>query len=151
MSDSIDARLLDYYQRELTWLHRAGSDFVKNHPTLASSLKLSSSGSQDPHVERLIESFALLAARLQRRLDDGYSEFSDALLEQLYPMALRPMPSCAIVQFGPDPSKGSLTAGYHLPRGTQVFKARRRRNSTACISVPAPMSPCGPWRSRTPA
>src|SRR5450830_1389593 len=38
-------------------------------------------------------------------------------------MALRPMPSCAIVQFGPDPSKGSLAAGYHLPRGTQVFKA----------------------------
>jgi len=123
MSDSIDARLLDYYQRELTWLHRAGSDFVENHPSLAGSLKLSSSGSQDPHVERLIESFALLAARLQRRLDDGYSEFSDALLEQLYPMALRPMPSCAIMQFGPDPSKGSLAAGYHLPRGTQVFKA----------------------------
>ncbi|WP_191488355.1 type VI secretion system baseplate subunit TssF [Pseudomonas sp. FEN] len=123
MSDSIDARLLDYYQRELTWLYRAGSEFADNHPTLANSLKLSSNGSQDPHVERLIESFALLAARLQRRLDDGYSEFTDALLEQLYPMALRPMPSCAIVQFGPDPTKGSLAAGYRLPRDMQVFKA----------------------------
>jgi type VI secretion system protein ImpG len=123
MSDSIDAELLDYYQRELTWLHRAGTDFAASHPALAKNLKLSPSGSQDPHVERLLESFALLAARLQRRLDDGYSEFSDALLEQLYPMALRPMPSCAIAQFGPDKAKGSLAEGYRLPRGTQVFKA----------------------------
>lgn len=122
MSDSIDAALLDYYQRELTWLHRAGVDFSASHPTLAANLKLSPAGSQDPHVERLMESFALLAARLQRRLDDGYSDFSDALLEQLYPLILRPMPSCAIARFLPDPAKGSIAAGYALPRGTSVFK-----------------------------
>lgn len=122
MSDSIDAVLLDYYQRELTWLHRAGVDFSASHPTLAANLKLSPAGSQDPHVERLLESFALLAARLQRRLDDGYSDFSDALLEQLYPLILRPMPSCAIARFLPDTAKGSLAAGYPLPRGTSVFK-----------------------------
>ncbi|MCQ9422900.1 type VI secretion system baseplate subunit TssF [Pseudomonas sp. LJDD11] len=123
MSDSIDAELLDYYQRELTWLHRAGADFAASHPTLAGHLKLSAAGSQDPHVERLLESFALLTARLQRRLDDGYAEFSDALLEQLYPLALRPMPSCAIARFVPDTSKGNIADGYLLPRATSVFKA----------------------------
>lgn len=122
MSDSIDAALLDYYQRELTWLHRAGVDFSASHPTLAANLKLSPAGSQDPHVERLLESFALLAARLQRRLDDGYAEFSDALLEQLYPLILRPMPSCAIARFLPKSPETSLASGYVLPRGTSVFK-----------------------------
>lgn len=123
MSDSIDPQLLDYYQRELTWLNRAGVDFIENYPLLAAGLKLSPSGSQDPHVERLLESFALLAARLQRRLDDGYSEFSDALLEQLYPMAMRPMPSCVIAQFVPDKPKLELSDGHLIERGLSVFKA----------------------------
>ncbi|GAB7528386.1 type VI secretion system baseplate subunit TssF [Pseudomonas sp. 3A(2025)] len=123
MSDSIDAELLDYYQRELTWLHRAGVDFAASHPALAGNLKLSAAGSQDPHVERLLESFALLTARLQRRLDDGYADFSNALLEQLYPLALRPMPSCAIGHFVPDPAQGNIANGYPLARGTSVFKA----------------------------
>lgn len=121
MSDSIDPQLLDYYQRELTWLRHAGSVFANRYPKVAKRLELSPGESQDPHVERLLEGFALLAARLQRRLDDDYDEFSNALLEQLYPLAIRPLPSCSIVRFEPDPSKGNLTAGYALPRDTPLF------------------------------
>lgn len=95
MSDSIDPQLLDYYQRELTWLRHAGSLFAERYPKVARRLELSPGECPDPHVERLLEGFALLAARLQRRLDDDYAEFSDALLEQLYPLAMRPLPSCA--------------------------------------------------------
>ncbi|MGY4494281.1 type VI secretion system baseplate subunit TssF [Pseudomonas sp. TE3610] len=121
MSDSIDAQLLDYYQRELTWLRHAGASFAERYPKVARRLELSPGECPDPHVERLLEGFALLAARLQRRLDDDYAEFSDALLEQLYPLALRPLPSCAIAQFEPDTSKGDLSAGYRLPRDTPLF------------------------------
>ncbi|MBN3862822.1 type VI secretion system baseplate subunit TssF [Pseudomonas frederiksbergensis] len=121
MSDSIDPQLLDYYQRELTWLRHAGSIFAERYPKVARRLELSPGECPDPHVERLLEGFALLAARLQRRLDDDYAEFSDALLEQLYPLAMRPLPSCAIVQFEPDPSKGNLDDGYPLPRDTPLF------------------------------
>jgi type VI secretion system protein ImpG len=121
MSDSIDPQLLDYYQRELTWLRHAGSQFAERYPKVARRLELSPDECPDPHVERLLEGFALLAARLQRRLDDDYAEFSDALLEQLYPLAMRPLPSCAIVQFEPDPSKGKLDEGYPLPRDTPLF------------------------------
>ncbi|OPG75840.1 type VI secretion system protein ImpG, partial [Pseudomonas ogarae] len=121
MSDSIDPQLLDYYQRELTWLRHAGSLFAERYPKVARRLELSPGECPDPHVERLLEGFALLAARLQRRLDDDYAEFSDALLEQLYPLAMRPLPSCAIVQFEPDPSKGNLNEGYPLPRDTPLF------------------------------
>ncbi|WP_322846749.1 type VI secretion system baseplate subunit TssF [Pseudomonas sp. B33.4] len=121
MSDSIDPQLLDYYQRELTWLRHAGSQFAERYPKVARRLELSPGECPDPHVERLLEGFALLAARLQRRLDDDYAEFSDALLEQLYPLAMRPLPSCAIVQFEPDPSKGNLDDGYSLLRDTPLF------------------------------
>ena len=129
MSDSIDPQLLDYYQRELTWLRHAGSQFAERYPKVARRLELSPGECPDPHVERLLEGFALLAARLQRRLDDDYAEFSDALLEQLYPLAMRPLPSCAIVQFEPDPSKGNLDDGYPLPRDTPLFVTTRTGES----------------------
>ncbi|KZN19679.1 MULTISPECIES: type VI secretion system baseplate subunit TssF [Pseudomonas] len=129
MSDSIDPQLLDYYQRELTWLRHAGSLFAERYPKVARRLELSPGECPDPHVERLLEGFALLAARLQRRLDDDYAEFSDALLEQLYPLAMRPLPSCAIVQFEPDPSKGNLAGGYPLPRDTPLFVTTRKGES----------------------
>jgi type VI secretion system protein ImpG len=129
MSDSIDPQLRDYYQRELTLLRHAGSIFAERYPKVARRLELSPGECPDPHVERLLEGFALLAARLQRRLDDDYAEFSDALLEQLYPLALRPLPSCAIVQFEPDPSKGNLAAGYPLPRDTPLFVTTRKGES----------------------
>lgn len=121
MSESIDDELLDYYQRELTWLRRAGAGFAARYPKIASRLELSAGECPDPHVERLLEGFSLLCARLQRRLDDGYAEFSDALLEQLYPLALRPLPSCVIARFEPDPSKGNLSKGYPVPRDTPLF------------------------------
>ena len=121
MSDSIDPELLDYYQRELTWLRHAGASFAARYPKVARRLELAPGECPDPHVERLLEGFSLLTARLQRRLDDDYAEFSDALLEQLYPLALRPIPSCAIVQFEPDPTQGSLAEGYRMPRDTPLF------------------------------
>ncbi|CAE6923505.1 type VI secretion system baseplate subunit TssF [Ectopseudomonas khazarica] len=129
MSDSIDAELLDYYQRELTWLRHAGAGFAQRHPKVARRLELAPGECPDPHVERLLEGFALLTARLHRRLDDDYAEFSDALLEQLYPLALRPLPSCAIVQFEPDPTQGNLAEGYSLPRDTPLFVTTRDQAS----------------------
>lgn len=129
MSDSIDPLLLNYYQRELTWLRNAGSAFANRYPKVARRLELSPGESQDPHIERLLEGFALLSGRLQRRLDDDYAEFSDALLEQLYPLALRPLPSCAIVHFQPDLTKGVLDSGYTLPRDTPLFVTTTRGDS----------------------
>ncbi|WP_432723261.1 type VI secretion system baseplate subunit TssF [Jeongeupia wiesaeckerbachi] len=120
-SDSIDPLLLDYYQRELTWLRHAGADFAAHYPKVARRLDLSGEESTDPHVERLLEGFAFLNARLQRRLDDDFSQLTDALLEQLYPYALRPMPSAGIVQFEPDATKGSLVEGYAIPRDTALY------------------------------
>ncbi|QCP53533.1 type VI secretion system baseplate subunit TssF [Trinickia violacea] len=120
MNESLDDLLLDYYQRELTYLRRASESFARRYPKIARRLELGPGESADPHVERLLESFALLTARIQRTLDDEYSELTDGLLEQFYPYASRPIPSMTIVQFEADPTQGSVAAGYTVPRNTPL-------------------------------
>ena len=112
MNESLDDLLLDYYQRELTYLRRASESFAQRYPKIARRLELGPGESGDPHVERLIESFAILTARIQRTLDDEYSELTDGLLEQFYPYAARPLPSMTIVQLEADPTQGSVATGY---------------------------------------
>jgi type VI secretion system protein ImpG len=121
MSASIDEKLLDYYQRELGYLRQAGGEFAASYPKIAHRLALSEYECPDPHVERLLECFAFLSAKLNRKLDDDYTQFSNALLEQLYPHAIRPLPVTAIARFTPDPAKGNLAEGYHIPRHTPLF------------------------------
>lgn len=116
-----DARLLDYYERELDYLRNAGLAFAARHPKVARRLELSADQCADPHVERLLEGFAFLAARLHERIDDSLSDSANAMLEQLHPHAMRPLPSASIACFESDPTKGTLDAGYTIPRGKALF------------------------------
>ena len=68
--------LLEYYERELTYLRQMGGDFARKYPRVAGRLLLDPDNCEDPHVERLIESFAFLAARVHRRIDDDFSPSS---------------------------------------------------------------------------
>jgi type VI secretion system protein ImpG len=120
MNESLDDLLLDYYQRELTYLRRASESFARRYPKIARRLELGPGESADPHVERLLESFAVLTARLQRTLDDEYSELTDALLEQFYPYVSRPLPSMTIVQFDANPTQGSVATGFPIPSCTPL-------------------------------
>ncbi|TWI13384.1 type VI secretion system baseplate subunit TssF [Aerolutibacter ruishenii] len=110
--------LLPYYERELGWLRRYGREFAERYPKIAGRLLLSADGSQDPHVERMIEAFALLGARTSKRIEDDYPEFTEALLEVLYPHYLRPFPSCSIACFDPGPAAAKLTAPVVVLRDT---------------------------------
>lgn len=111
---------LGYYNRELAYLRNLGEDFARKHPAVASRLRLERDQCDDPHVERILESFAFLAARIHFRLDDEFPEITGALLEELYPNFLRPVPSTALVEFQIDPSRGKATVGRKIPRGTPV-------------------------------
>lgn len=110
--------LLPYYERELAWLRTYGREFAGRYPKIASRLLMSADGSQDPHVERLVESFALLTARVSKKIEDDYPELTEALLEVLYPHYLRPFPSCSIASFDMGPGLAKLTAPVNIPRGT---------------------------------
>ncbi|CAI8694050.1 type VI secretion system baseplate subunit TssF [Burkholderia cepacia] len=111
--------LLPYYERELSFLRRYSRDFAERYPKIAARLALSGEHCEDPHVERMIESFALLGARINKKLDDDYPEFTEALLEVLYPHYLRPFPSCSIAQFTPA-SPGQQTEPVVIGRGTEL-------------------------------
>jgi len=117
MSDEI----LAYYDRELAYLRRLAGLFAEEHPNKAERLKLDEGRFSDPHVERLLEGVAFLTARIHKRLDDGFSEVSEALLNVLFPQFLRPMPSFSLVRFGLDPEQGTLTSGVEVPRDSILY------------------------------
>lgn len=113
--------LLYYYERELTFLRRMGVEFAEKYPKIASRLLLEPSKCDDPHVERILEGFAFLAARIHLKIDDDFSEISEALLNILYPQYIRPLPSMAMVEFVLDPEQGKLTTGLAIPRDSIVY------------------------------
>jgi len=113
--------LLPHYQRELGYLRRMGQAFADTYPKIASRLDLSGAESPDPHVERLIESFAFLTGRIQQNIDAEFPEIPQALLGILYPQFVDPIPSMSIAQFNVDSARGKLTDGYDIPRGSELF------------------------------
>jgi type VI secretion system protein ImpG len=113
MSDA----LLPYYDRELNALRRLAAEFAATHPKIAGRLRLAPETVDDPHVARLLEGVAFLAARVHHRLDDEFPELTDALLGVLYPHYLAPFPSAAIVQFQAQPE---LIAPLRLDAGLAV-------------------------------
>ncbi len=112
--------LLYQYERELTFMRRMGAEFARKYPKVASRLLLEPGKCEDPHVERLLEGFAFLAARVQLKIDDDFPEVSSSLLDVVYPNYVRPIPSMSIVEFELDPEQGKLTTGFSIPRGSQV-------------------------------
>lgn len=113
--------VLRYYQSELNYLRRMSASFARRYPKIGANLELSADQCADPHVERMIESFALLTARLQRRLDQEFPEITAALLGVLYPHLVNPIPPMAVAHFQVDPDQGKLTTGHELRAGTTLF------------------------------
>jgi type VI secretion system protein ImpG len=113
--------LLFYYERELGFLRRMGAEFAQAYPKIAGRLQLEPTKCEDPHVERLLEGFAFLAARVHLKLDDDFPEISDALLNVLYPHYVRPIPSMTLVEFELDPEQGKVTSGLRIPRGSTLY------------------------------
>ncbi len=112
--------LLHYYERELTFVRKVGAEFARQYPKIAARLQLEPTKSDDPHVERLLEGFAFLSARIQRRIDADAPEVSEALLELLYPQHVRPIPAVSLIEMALDPAQGQLTSGFRLPRGSAL-------------------------------
>ena len=94
--------LLHYYERELSYLRRSGAEFAEKYPKVAGRLVMEPDKCEDPHVERLLEGFAFLAARVHLKMDDQFPEITTALLNTLYPHYLRPIPSMSVVEFHAD-------------------------------------------------
>lgn len=121
MSRSSHADLLDHYHAELDYLRRGGAEFARLYPKVAHRLQLGAEECPDPDVERLLEGFAFLTARIQRNLDAQGSEAATTLLDVLYPHLLAPVPSMTVARFDVDPEQGKITAGHLVPKHTPLY------------------------------
>ena len=108
--------LLPYYENELTYLRRLSKEFAAKYPKIASRLQMEGEVCEDPHVERMIESFSFLTARIHKKLDDEFPQITEAMLSVLYPHFLRPVPSMSVAQL-------------QLAAGTEI------RSHGGCISA----------------
>jgi len=113
--------LRNYYEGELTFLRQMGAEFAEKHPKIAARLLLEPDRCGDPHAERMLEAFALLAARVHLRIDDDFPQITEALLNILYPHYLRPIPSMSVAEFHVDPERGKLTSSLRVPKGTLLY------------------------------
>ncbi|MRV71526.1 type VI secretion system baseplate subunit TssF [Duganella sp. FT92W] len=128
----MNPRLLRYYSQELQHLREVGGEFAREYPKIAGRLGLEGFECADPYVERLLEGFSFLAARVQMKLDAEFPRFTQHLSELVYPHFLAPTPSMAVVQLQPDLSNPSLKQGYLVPRGTAMRSVLGKGDSTPC-------------------
>lgn len=128
----MDPRMLEYYNRELQHLREVGGEFASEFPKIAGRLGLDQFECADPYVERLLEGFAFLAARVQLKIDAEFPRMTQHLLEMVYPHYLAPLPSMAVVQFQPDRDEGSLNAGFTIPSGSVIRSRTAAGEQTAC-------------------
>jgi len=128
----MDPRLLRYYNRELQFIREMGGEFAQEFPKVAARLGMEGIECADPYVERLLEGFAFLTARVQLKLDAEFPRFTQHLLEVVYPHYLAPTPSMAVVRFEPDPTEGALVDGFTVPRGSALRTPLGKGEQTPC-------------------
>ncbi len=128
----MDPRLLRLYSDELTHLREVGGEFAREFPRIASRLGLEGMEVADPYVERLLEGFAFLAARVQLKLEAEQPRLIAHLLEAMYPNFLAPVPSMMVARLHVDPTDPNLTRGHTVPRGSGLEAVLARGQDTHC-------------------
>ena len=128
----MDERLLAYYNGELRHLREMAGEFAREFPKIAARLALDREAKEicpDPYVERLLEEFAFLAARVRLKMDSEFPRFTNTLLETVYPHYLYPVPSMGVVRFEPNLNDPGPENGFLLERNTAL---RASGDETAC-------------------
>jgi type VI secretion system protein ImpG len=126
---------LKYYSQELQHVREMGGEFAAAFPKIAGRLALDGVECADPYVERLLEGFSFLAARVQMKLDAEFPRFTQHLLELAYPHYLAPTPSMTVVQLHADHTNPQLAAsadGIAVPRHTALRGMLDKSASTRC-------------------
>lgn len=104
------------FREEMDYLRRLGREFARDNPQLSQFL---GDEAADPDVERLLEGFAFLTAKLRLKIEDDLPELTHSLLQLLWPNYLRPLPSVTIMRF--DPVDRAITTRQVIPKGTQIL------------------------------
>ena len=119
-------QLLPYYEKQLQEFSQQSREFAQKYPKIAQRLSLNQEQIDDPHIERLIQAFSLIAARIDKKLEDSYDVFTRALFEVMFPQYLRHFPACTIVSFEDENKIRQLTGRHIIPKQT-TLKSRSFR------------------------
>lgn len=128
----MNPRLIEYYNRELIYLRELGAEFAAAFPKVASRLALRETEVADPYVERLLEGFCFLTARIQVKMDAEFPRLSQRILEMVCPHYLAPTPAMVVVQLEPSATEGNLEEGYTLPSGSALRARKVADEQTPC-------------------
>ncbi len=109
--------LRDAYNRELALLYERSAEFAAEYPGIADRLGGLLRDNIDPAVAGLMEGTAFLAARVQLKMEEEFRTFTEEFLEQIFPDALRPIPSAMLVQAQPPWDNSELANGLHFAPG----------------------------------
>lgn len=114
----------DYYIKEVQALRSLGVEFSEKNPGLSSFLARKG---QDPDVERLLEGFSFLTARLRQYMDEQLPEVAHSMANLLWSNYLKPIPSYSVLQFSADKN-----ISIFVKKGEEV-SAIHPRNETECV------------------
>lgn len=112
--------LLPYYEKQLQEFGQQSREFAQKYPKIAQRLSLNQEQIDDPHIERLIQAFSLIAARIDKKLADSYDIFTRSLFEVMFPQYLRHFPSATVVSFEDLNKVKQLTDVHLIPKGTTL-------------------------------
>ena len=118
--------LLPYYEKQLQEFSQQSREFAAKYPKIAQRLSLNQEHIDDPHIERLIQAFSLISARIDKKLNDSYEIFTRSIFEVMFPQYLKTFPACSLVSFEDSNKIKSLKEDYIIPKNT-VLKARSIR------------------------
>ncbi len=113
-------------------MRESAAEFAELHPKIARRLGLHGVEVADPYVERLIEAFCFMSARMRIKLDAEFPRFTQRLLEVVYPNYVSPTPSMAVAQLHPAMLVGDFSSGFAVPRDTAFFSKIPEGEQTAC-------------------
>ncbi len=128
----MDPRLLRLYESELAYVRDMGTEFARDFPKIAGRLNLGSLEVADPYVERLLEGFAFLTARVQLKMEAEFPTFTQSLLQMVYPHYMAPTPSMAVVRLTPDPALRTMPQGFTVPPGAELRSLLGTEDQTNC-------------------
>lgn len=119
--------LLPYYEKQLQEFGQQSREFASKYPKIAQRLSLNQEQIDDPHIERLIQAFSLISARIDKKLADSYDIFTRSIFEVMFPQYLKPFPACSVVSFEDVNKIKQLTDRHVIPKAT-TLKAKSTRS-----------------------
>lgn len=121
---------LEYFDEEMRYLRAAGGEFAKAQPEAARRMGMRY-GELGEGVRATYEGFALLAAHLRMKLDDGMPETTEPLIDNLYEHAARAIPSLSIIECLP--VRGAASTAAQVPAGAVVRSALVGPDQVQCL------------------